>query len=232
MACNLEANCNFLHGFFSCTLPEDTIDVDITLHNLKGIHTFRKDRNTQVIKCSPWTSKIKSFQSLQHKMVLYLRQREAATSPYANRSSHSRMKPFHFAKRPKATPTRKPGLIWKNFQNQGRLIWIQSWISPAELAHYSQGQGSRSYRTGPTVTHAAGVPAAPAQPVEAPAAQSPKPSKYCAICTPVRKLFPKWISHTHKIRLVRRFRRWERISGTKTWTKMTFLILKIGTVIC
>ena len=25
------------------SLPEDTIDIDITVHRLKGIHTFRKD---------------------------------------------------------------------------------------------------------------------------------------------------------------------------------------------
>ena len=36
MACDLEPTCNFL-GYFSCTLPEDTIDVDITGHSLKGI---------------------------------------------------------------------------------------------------------------------------------------------------------------------------------------------------
>ena len=75
MGCDLAANCNFLFGFFSGTLPEDTIDVDLTVHTLPGIHTFRKDRNTQAIKYSPWGTKIKPFPSLQRKMMEYLRQR-------------------------------------------------------------------------------------------------------------------------------------------------------------
>ena len=64
MACELAANCNFLFSFFSCNLPEDTIDVELMVHTLVGIYTFKKDRNTQVIRCSPWGTEVKPFPSL------------------------------------------------------------------------------------------------------------------------------------------------------------------------
>ena len=81
MACNLAANCTFLFGFFSCTFLEDTIDMDLMVHTLWGIHTFRKDSNTQVIKCSPCVTEVKPFPSLHRKMTEYLRHREAIANP-------------------------------------------------------------------------------------------------------------------------------------------------------
>ena len=35
--------CDLMYGFLKCALQEDTIDVDLKVHTLKGIHTFRKD---------------------------------------------------------------------------------------------------------------------------------------------------------------------------------------------
>ena len=67
MACKLAVNCNFLFGFFSWNLLEDTIDMDIKIQTLCGIVMFKKDRNIQVIKCSPWGTEVKSFPSLQIK---------------------------------------------------------------------------------------------------------------------------------------------------------------------
>ena len=67
MACNLAPNYNFHFGYFSCTLLEDMIDVDITVHMLKGTHTFRKDRSTQVSRCSPWGTEGRPFPSLRKK---------------------------------------------------------------------------------------------------------------------------------------------------------------------
>ena len=49
MACDLNLQYNFLYRYFTCNLPEDKIDVEVTIHTLKGIHTFRKDCNTQML---------------------------------------------------------------------------------------------------------------------------------------------------------------------------------------
>ena len=72
MACQLAANCNFLFGFFSCNLPEDTFDMDLKVHTLWRIHTYEKDGNTQVIKCSPWGTEVKPH-LYKEKMTQYLR---------------------------------------------------------------------------------------------------------------------------------------------------------------
>ena len=42
MACNLSANCDLIFGILSCNLPEDTIDMDLKVCTLQGIHTFKK----------------------------------------------------------------------------------------------------------------------------------------------------------------------------------------------
>ena len=47
---------------------EDTIDIEITVRTLKGIHTFRKDLAMQSSMCSPWYSQIRPFPSLLRKM--------------------------------------------------------------------------------------------------------------------------------------------------------------------
>ena len=31
MACDLEPQCNFLYGFFTCNLPDDAIHVEVTV---------------------------------------------------------------------------------------------------------------------------------------------------------------------------------------------------------
>ena len=59
MACNLEPQRNFIYGFFQSNLPEDTIDMEVTVRTLKGMHTFRKDHVTQSSMCSLWGSCVK-----------------------------------------------------------------------------------------------------------------------------------------------------------------------------
>ena len=52
MACELSIQCDLVYGFLKCALPEDTIDVDLKVHTLKEIHTFKKDYKSQTSKCS------------------------------------------------------------------------------------------------------------------------------------------------------------------------------------
>ena len=105
MACDLAANCSFLFGFFSCNLPDDTINVKLTVPTLQGIHTFKKVRNTQMIRCSPWGSEIKPFPSLQRKMMEYLWQKQTITTSY--QSTPGRNQAITTLSRPKASPMRK-----------------------------------------------------------------------------------------------------------------------------
>ena len=80
MACLLQPECNFLHSFFRCKLPVEVVDVEVKTTSMQGTHIFRGDRTTQVIKCTPWntrlcphptmTKKMKTFLEVEGKMVL------------------------------------------------------------------------------------------------------------------------------------------------------------------
>ena len=57
MACILHPECNFLHEYFRCQLPVEMVDVEVKVKTVQGIHTFRRDRTSQVIRCNPWSTK-------------------------------------------------------------------------------------------------------------------------------------------------------------------------------
>ena len=120
VVCSLNPTYHFLFSYISCTLLEDMIDVDITEHTLKGIHTF-KDRSTHTSKCSPWGMKVRQFPSLSKMMRDYIEERQATANPFSNRSYSSRPNPSPFWKWPKATPAKKRAIVTKcnikNFQH-------------------------------------------------------------------------------------------------------------------
>ena len=84
--------CNFLFGYFSCTLLEDMIDVDITILMLKGLHTFRKGWAMQVSKCSLWGMGVKLFPS-RKRTKGYIKECQAIANPFTPRCYPSR--PIH-----------------------------------------------------------------------------------------------------------------------------------------
>ena len=58
MACLLQPECNFLLGFFRCKLPVEVVDVEVTITSMQGMHIFRRDWMTQLIKCTPWSTRL------------------------------------------------------------------------------------------------------------------------------------------------------------------------------
>ena len=78
MACLLQPECNFLHGFFRCKLLIEVVDVEVKITSMQGTHLFRRDQTMQVIMCTPWNTrlcshptiimKLKTFQELEGKM--------------------------------------------------------------------------------------------------------------------------------------------------------------------
>ena len=80
MACLLQPECNFLNGFFRCKLPVEVVDIEVKITSMQGMHIFRRDRMTQLIKCTPWSmrlclhptiiKKIKTFLEVEGKMGL------------------------------------------------------------------------------------------------------------------------------------------------------------------
>ena len=73
MVCILHPKCNFLHGFFRCHLPVETVGVEVKTTLLPGIHTFRRDRTCEIIKCNPWSTMLHPHLSLIKMMRTYLK---------------------------------------------------------------------------------------------------------------------------------------------------------------
>ena len=82
MMCDLLSQCNFLYGFFNCQLPEDTIDIEVTVRTLKGINTYRGKCTSQKSTCSPWSPQVRPFSSLICKMEPYMQDRRNAQNPF------------------------------------------------------------------------------------------------------------------------------------------------------
>ena len=80
MACILKPECNFMHGYFRSLLPLETVDVEVNVKTMRVIHTYRRDRTTQVISCNPWSTRLCPYPSLIRKMKMYL-EPEAKLSP-------------------------------------------------------------------------------------------------------------------------------------------------------
>ena len=63
---------NFEHEYFRYLLQEETIDVEVKVKTMKGIHTFRRDCTTQIISCKPWSPRLQPYPSLVRRMQTYL----------------------------------------------------------------------------------------------------------------------------------------------------------------
>ena len=72
MACLLQPKCNFLHSFFRCKLPIEAVDVEVKIMSMQGIHIFRTDQTTQVIKCTPWSTRLCPHPTIIKKMKTFL----------------------------------------------------------------------------------------------------------------------------------------------------------------
>ena len=72
MVCLLQPECNFLHGFFSSKLPVEVVDVEVKITSMQGTHIFRRDRTTQLIKCTPWSTRLHLHPMIIKKMKTFL----------------------------------------------------------------------------------------------------------------------------------------------------------------
>ena len=72
MAYLLQPECNFLHGFFRCKLTVEVVDLEVKVTSMQGMHIFRRDRTAQLIKCTPWTTKLCPHHTTVKKMKTFL----------------------------------------------------------------------------------------------------------------------------------------------------------------
>ena len=72
MACLLQPECNFLHGLFRCKLLVEVIDLEVKITSMQGTHIFRRDQRTQLIKCTPWSTRLHPHHTIIKKMKAFL----------------------------------------------------------------------------------------------------------------------------------------------------------------
>ena len=73
--------CNFLHGFFRCKLPVEVVDVEVKITSMQGTHILRRDQTTQLIKCTPWNTRLHPHPTIINKMKTFL-EMEGKMSPF------------------------------------------------------------------------------------------------------------------------------------------------------
>ena len=66
------ARCNFLHGFFRCKLSVEVVDVEMKITSMQDTHLFRRDQTTQLIKCTPWSTRLHPHSTIIKKMKAFL----------------------------------------------------------------------------------------------------------------------------------------------------------------
>ena len=72
VACLLQPECNFLHGFFRCKLRVEVVDIEVKITSMQGMHIFRRDWTTQLIKCTPWSTNLHPYPTIIKKMKTLL----------------------------------------------------------------------------------------------------------------------------------------------------------------
>ena len=144
MACNLAPQCSFLYGFFQCDLPEDTIDVEITVRTLKGIHNFRKDCTSQKSTCTPWGLQVKPFPSLRKMIKAYMEERQNIANPFSPTQKYpNRPKPSPFVKLHKLTAKRKGMLEPSQRRKEGTIAQANGLPSQLSLEQKIQNKHGR-----------------------------------------------------------------------------------------
>ena len=94
MACELQMQCDLVHGFLKCSLPEDTVDVDLKFCTLKRYSYVQKDHKSQTTKYSLWGTQVQPCPSLKKKMVKFMWHWQTITTPFANRPYQPKLKIF------------------------------------------------------------------------------------------------------------------------------------------
>ena len=72
MACLLQPECNFLHGYFRCKPPVEVADVEVKVISMQGTHIFRRDWMTQLVRCILWTPNLCQHPNMVKKMKTFL----------------------------------------------------------------------------------------------------------------------------------------------------------------
>ena len=63
MARCLNSKCDFKHGFFSCDLPVDTVQLIVHVETRRGKHTLKEDKERRTEKLRAWAKQMDKVSS-------------------------------------------------------------------------------------------------------------------------------------------------------------------------
>ena len=198
MACELSMLCDLVYRFLKCALPEDTRDMHLKVCTLNGIHKFKKDSKSQTPKCSPWRPEAQPYPSLKKKIVEFIHQRQALTTPYASRPNHPKSKKT--PKKRNSVPLTKPD---KSKLSKPRKINVQKYLTstsqlnwkPATSKSLTKEAIDAAWSTSTSLApckecQLMNIPSTPLPCSPTDTTKVAEDSKYCAICTPLGKDCP------------------------------------------
>ena len=117
MACLLQPECNFLHRYFKCWHPVEVVDIEVKITSMQGTHIFRRDRTMQLIKCTPWSTRLCPYPTIIKKMKTFLEvEGEMGPIPQSSSSQYRPPQPdtnpkvrkdYTAEKRKRAAPTKR-----------------------------------------------------------------------------------------------------------------------------
>ena len=119
MACILQPECNFLHGYFRCRLPVEVVDVEVKITSMQGTHIFRRDRMTQLIKGTPWSARLYPHPTIVKKMKTFLEvegKRGSIPQPTSSQYGPPRLDTNPNVRKDKVTEKRKRAMPTKRFR--------------------------------------------------------------------------------------------------------------------
>ena len=119
MAREISPICDFIFGSIHTGLPMDTVDMELTIGMVKGIHMYRKDHRAESMVFLPWNMTIIPF-PLLHKKIQVFQDENRQTSAWNKGHAMS-----YFSNQPQPKHRCTPGKTrtrWYNQRNRFNLI--------------------------------------------------------------------------------------------------------------
>ena len=80
MASQITLMCDFVFRFLRCHLPEDIIDIDLKIHMIQGVYTYKEDCDYCSNKFRPLGIHVTPFEPLKQKMAKFMRQKQVTAA--------------------------------------------------------------------------------------------------------------------------------------------------------
>ena len=115
MACLLQPECNFLHGYFRCQFLVEVVDGEVKITSMQGTHIFGRDRTMQLIKCTPWSTRLCPHPTVIKKMKAFL-EVEGKMDPIPQPAGNPQLDTNPQVRKDNATEKRKRAAPTKRFR--------------------------------------------------------------------------------------------------------------------